>query len=167
MLVLGNPLTSLSVIKHRQLARQVWIFGKKMLGSSMDLKRSRHQVPGGMNLHLQLLGLYDGWERYRASLPRGNHRGSSFSRSLSRRAGRSRQNFEDFLISSSTWTRKQLSSTRFSKSASKPLDNHGPSLVRLTLGLKNTAYIYQIEVSRLISSTLEEEEEEEEIPPTG
>ena len=71
------------------------------------------------------------------------------------------EKFGKFSISSPTraWKhlkqfKSYLDTTRFFEPACKPLDNHGPSLARLPLGLKNTASVYQTVVSRLMLSTL-------------
>jgi hypothetical protein len=85
------------------------------------------------------------------------------------------ESFGEFSISSPTQMRNQLkplesnsSTTKFSESASKPSGNRGPNLVRLPLGFKNTASVYQTSVSRLTLSTLDQEEEGyEEVPLTG
>jgi hypothetical protein len=84
------------------------------------------------------------------------------------------EKFGEFFISSPTRAWKHLKQfesyldmTRFFEPASKPSDNHGPSLARLPLGLRNTASVYQTMVSRLMLSTLIMEEEQEEIPLMG
>jgi hypothetical protein len=56
--------------------------------------------------------------------------------------------------------------TKFSESALKPSDNHGPHLARLPLGLRNTTSVYQELVLKTMLSTPISEEGQE-IPLTG
>lgn len=51
--------------------------------------------------------------------------------------------------------------TRLAKSISEPSNNYGPSLVQLPFRFKNTSFIYQTIVLRLVLSTLATKKEED------
>lgn len=81
------------------------------------------------------------------------------------------ENFDEFLISSLIWTRKQLkpnsNMTKFSELTSKTSNNYGPSLIQLPFRFKNTASIYQTVVSRLnLSTPVTKEGDKEEVTLT-